>query len=102
MIKMSSWYNQVSGKLKRQLLHWRQSIRYEFRFLLCGFFSYLTFEIFRNIGKLSTAQINQAISSWPEPGIAVLLCYIVFLGYVGLGFSVIAAALFKSLLQISE
>jgi len=79
--------------------NWGSNIGYPLRFFLCGIMSFLSFSIYELLKGVSIEQQNSLIvEMFGEPGIALLVVYLVVLGYIGLYFTVVAAALFASLL----
>lgn len=87
------------GLFKLQIDKWQENIGYPLRFILCGIFSFFSFSIYELLKGVTVEQQNSLlIAMFGEPGIALLVFYLVFLGYVGLYCAVIAAALFASLL----
>ncbi|MBK1875185.1 MULTISPECIES: hypothetical protein [Marinobacter] len=89
----------VLGLFKLQMDNWEANIGYSLRFFLCGILSFLAFSIYELLKGVSIEQQNSLIvAMFGEPSIALLVFYLVVLGYVGLYFTVVAAALFASLL----
>lgn len=79
--------------------NWQKTIGSTLRFILCGFFTFLAFSIYELLKGVTFERQNSLIvAAFGEPNLWVLIFYLVFLGYIGLYFSIIAAALFASLL----
>jgi len=93
----------LSWLLRLQFKNWKSEIRYEFRFLLCGLFSYLSFSTFDILKDLlkdrQTEFIELFFTSFAG---ALLALLIIVLAYVALYFSIIAAALFTTLLPMEK
>jgi hypothetical protein len=89
----------IFGLLRLQSNMWQSKLRYEIRFILCGIFSYISFEIIKKLGELFAGEANNVIAlvfNNPRNVFAVLLT--ICIGYFGLYCSIIAAALFASLI----
>lgn len=85
--------------LKLQSDNWQNRINFHLRFILCGIFSFVAYSIFEVLKGITIEQQNSLmIAMFGEPSAALLVFYIVFLGYLGLYCALIAAALFSSLL----
>jgi uncharacterized membrane protein len=68
-----------------------------FRFLFCGVFTYGAYMIFKELGRLSTKQIDSIIANLIDPNWLLLGTIVVILALAGLWLSIIAVALFNSL-----
>jgi hypothetical protein len=89
----------MTGLLKLQANGWQSKVRYEIRFFLCGMFSYLSFSVFKLLGDLFAGEENDAIAYvFDKPPYLILMSIAICFGYFGLYMSIIAAALFTSLL----
>lgn len=85
--------------LRIQGCNWEVSTRWEFRFILCGIFSFLGFYLLGNIGKIVQGKETEFLELFfLSPGWEILVLLVIFLGYLGLYCSIIATALFTSLL----
>ena len=85
--------------LKLQSDNWPKKIRGEFRFILCGIFSYFTFSTYELLKGVTVDQQNSLlIAAFGQPSLFVLIFYLVFIGYIGLYCSLISVALFNTLL----
>lgn len=93
----------LSWLVRLQFKNWKSEIRYELRFLLCGLFSYLSFSAFDMLKDLlkdkQTEFINLFFTSFGE---ALLGLLIIVIAYVALYFSIIAAALFTTLVPMEK
>lgn len=88
-----------AGLFKLQATSWSSRIRYEVRFFLCGIFSYFSFAILKPLGDLLGGKENELIAFvFDNPPYIFMVLLSVTLGYAGLYTSIIAAALFASLL----
>jgi len=74
-----------------QILDWQNTISYKFRFILCGIFAFLAYFILSQLGKIAPEFLSLLDKSAFEFRVFIL-------GYAGLLFSILAAALFNSLL----
>lgn len=89
----------IAGLLKLQTENWERRIRYEIRFFLCGIFTYLSFAILKQLGDLIVGREDNIIEYiFDNPPFAVLILISTLIGYVGLYFSILAGALYTSLL----
>lgn len=98
---MKLWTKRKALKrlLRVQMRTWEKSIRYELRFVLCGIFTFLAFFILNNLGKIEVKSLNWlAENAFFGLSNFMLLLFTIALGYLGLIFSIIAVALFNSLL----
>ncbi len=89
-------------RLRSEVDNWQTAIRYSLRFILCGIFSFFAFEILSNLSKIDSVKINTLVEHLFEKFPLFLTVLMIVVGYVGLGFSLIAAALFRSLLPREE
>ncbi|OBT03726.1 hypothetical protein A9267_19195 [Shewanella sp. UCD-FRSSP16_17] len=61
--------------------------------------SFLAFSIYELLKGVTVEQQNSLlVSAFGEPSLFILIFYLVFLGFTGLFFSIIAVSLFNSLL----
>lgn len=78
---------------------WQSEIRTELRFILCGIFSYMAYAIFSQLGPVMVGNEEKLVSlGFEKPGFFILAVLVIFLGYIGLLFSIVAGALYASLL----
>ncbi len=89
----------IAGLLKLQADGWQSKIGYGFRFILCGIFTYLSFVILKPLGDILAGKENEIIAfMFDNPPFTLMVLLTVIIGYFGLYLSIIAAALFASLL----
>jgi hypothetical protein len=93
----------LSLLLRLQKSDWKNSIRYEIRFILCGIFSFLTFSTFEMLKDVIKGRENEFIELFfISPETFVLACLVIVISYFTLYLSIISAALFASLLPIDK
>ncbi len=89
----------ISWLLRLQQKDWKSNIRYEIRFFICGFLSYITFSTFDTLKDVIKGRENEFIELFfINPGTFILACMVICIGYFTLYLSIISAALFTSLL----
>ena len=92
-------YEALLRLTRRQILRFQTSMRYELRFLLCGFLTFLAYITFKGLSEISIQDLNtlfeQYFFSLPT---FIVGSFLVIWAYVGLALSILAAALFNSLL----
>ncbi|MET4695173.1 hypothetical protein [Endozoicomonas lisbonensis] len=99
MIKVTICLSLLIGLLKLQTNNWEKRLSYKIRFLLCGIFTYLSFSILKPLGELILGKEDGLINLWFEsPSYILITVIVLFLGYFGLYTSIIAGALYSSLL----
>jgi hypothetical protein len=89
----------LCGLLSLQEKNSLNRISVSMRFILCGFFSYMAYSIFTQLGPLTAGKEEHLISlGFEDPPKLLLVILVVFFGYFALFCSIAAAALFSSLL----
>lgn len=89
----------IISLLKLQMRNWDSRIGVKIKFILCGIFTYLAFSTLNMLGTTIIGRENDFITLFfISKGTAAVAVLCVVLGYIGLYFSIIASALFTSLL----
>ena len=98
-MKIKEKLKALSWLLRLQQRNWKTNIRYELRFLICGFLSFITFSSFDTLKDVIKGRENEFIELFfINPGTFTLACLVITIGYFTLYLSIISAALFTSLL----
>ena len=99
---METWKLQLTliiGLFKLQSNNWQRDVRYGLRFILCGIFTYISFMILKPLGDTLVGKENELLLYlFENPPFIVIVLYAILFGFIGLYISIMAGALYASLL----
>lgn len=99
MIKIYGIMSLLAGQLKTHINKWVIYTSWTSRFFCCGITTFITFSTLKPLGDAISGKENIMIAyAFDNPQFWVVILLSILFGYIGLGFAVLSAALFNSLL----